>query len=220
MGALEAITSEIARAAIAAGRDPASVGLIAVSKRHPVGQITSFRAQGQVHFGENLGQELRDKSAQLDDATIKWHFIGRIQKNKARYVAPVAYRVHALEEVRHAEALAARATAELSCLMAVNIGREPQKSGVLPEQVLSRLAALDAVPGIRLRGLMCIPPFCDDPEDVGVFYEEMADLQARACAFGFPLTELSMGMSRDFAVAIRYGATWVRIGTALFGPRS
>lgn len=214
---LKAVRSELDAACRSAGRDPSEVQLIAVSKVHPVAAIREAQAAGQLHFGESYAQELRDKSAELTD--VCWHFIGRIQTNKAKYIAPVAHRIHALEQVRHAEALVSRAPGPLKALVAVNVGREDQKSGVHPDHVVERCKALAAVDGLEVVGLMCLPPIREDPEDVAPFFEELADLAARGRAAGLPLTELSMGMSHDFQVAVRYGATWVRVGTAIFGDR-
>ena len=200
-----------------AGRDPSEVQLIAVSKVHPVNAIQQVCRAGQVHFGESYAQELRDKARELPNLT--WHFVGRIQRNKAKYIAPVAHRVHALESVPQAEALAKRSPSPLSCLVSVNVGREPQKTGVLPETLPDRLDALARVDGIHLVGLMTLPPAVPRPEDAAPYFEELASLAKRAQDRGHPLHELSMGMSQDYAVAIRHGATWVRVGTAIFGPR-
>lgn len=192
--------------------------LIAVSKTFPLAAIVEARAAGQAHFGESYAQELRDKARELPDAT--WHFIGRIQTNKAKYIAPVAHRVHALETIDQAEALSKRAPGPLRCLVAVNVGGEESKGGVPPADALERCGALARVAHIEVVGLMCLPPWRDDPEDVAPFFEELADLAARGRARGMPLTELSMGMSHDYRVAIRHGATWVRVGTAIFGSRT
>ena len=214
---LTAVQQGIRAACEQAGREPESVRLIAVSKVHPTASIIEARACGQLDFGESFAQELRDKARQLPD--VHWHFIGRIQRNKCKYISPVATRVHALEQVAQAEALAARAAGPLKCLMAVNIGEEPQKSGVLPTEVVARAESLHAVDGIELVGLMCLPPQREDPEDVAPFFEHLAHLAGACRSHGLPVTELSMGMSHDYAVAIRHGATWVRVGTAVFGPR-
>lgn len=200
------------------GRPSDSVSLIAVSKRHPPPAIETAVAAGQLHFGENFAQELRDKSRGLPPA-LKWHFMGRIQRNKAKYIAPVSYRIHSLETIEQAEALANRTESPLGCLVAVNIGREEQKSGVLPSDLIARLRDLDRVPMISVHGLMCLPPHHEDPEDTAPYFEEMASLLEDAKADGFSLHELSMGMSHDYHVALRYGATWLRVGTAIFGQR-
>lgn len=215
---LHAVQGRVLRACEAAGRDPADVHLVAVSKVHPASAVAACAAAGQVDFGESYAQELRDKAAEIA-APVRWHFIGRLQSNKAKYVAPVAHRVHALEEVRHAEALVARAPDGVDALVAVNVGGEETKGGVAPSDVLDRVRALSAVDGLRVRGLMTLPPYREDPEDVAPFFAEVADLAARGRADGHALHELSMGMTHDFEVAIRHGATWIRVGTAIFGER-
>jgi hypothetical protein len=214
---LSSIRKRVDKAALAADRSPKSVQLVAVTKTHPLTFVQRAADVGQVHFGESYAQELRDKARDLP--SVQWHFIGRIQRNKAKYISPVAFRIHALESVPQAEALAARATDTLNCLVAVNIGREASKSGVLPNDLPKQLDALAAVPGIRLTGLMCIPPRVADSTETAPFFEEMASLAAEGVARGHQLDELSMGMSSDFEVAIRHGATWVRVGTAIFGIR-
>ncbi len=219
MGVLERLAqvrAGVADAARAAGRDPADVTLIAVSKTFPTAPMVEAHTLGQVHFGESRGQELRDKARELAHLDLRWHYIGRIQSNKAKYIAPNAFRVHALETQDQAHALAARAPAPLHCLLAVNIGREAQKSGVLPEQALDRCRELVTAGSVQLCGLMCLPPAGVDPAP---FYQELADLAQRGRADGLPLHELSMGMSGDYATAVAHGATWVRVGTAIFGAR-
>ena len=201
-----------------AGRDPDSVTLIGVSKTQPVEQVAAAFRLGQMHFGESYAQELRDKARGCEGPV--WHYIGRIQTNKARLIAPVAHRIHALETVRQAEALVSRASQPVHALMSVNIGREASKGGVLPEHALEQAKALSRVEGLKLCGLMALPPLFDDPEQASPFFEEVAQLARDAQRAGLSLRELSMGMSHDFHVAIRYGATWIRVGTALFGPRN
>ncbi|MEM6928652.1 MAG: YggS family pyridoxal phosphate-dependent enzyme [Myxococcota bacterium] len=215
---LASVEARVAAACRAAGRDRADVTLIAVSKVHAAERIAEAHASGQIDFGESYAQELRDKAAVLPD-TVRWHFIGRLQTNKAKYVAPVAHRVHALTEPRQAEALVRRADGTVHGLLAVNLGGETSKSGVPAEHALEVCAAMAAVPGFTLTGLMTLPPAVDDPEQAAPYFEQLAELAARGRDLGLPLDELSMGMSHDFEVAIRYGATHVRVGTAIFGPR-
>lgn len=214
---LARVRARIDAACLAAGRDPSEVSLVAVSKTFPIEALREARDAGQLDLGESYAQELRDKAAALDG--VRWHFIGRLQTNKAKYVAPVAYRIHALETVEQAEALAKRAPGPLKCLVSVHTGDEESKGGVPPAQVLERCRALAAVPGIEVVGLMTLPPYTEDPEGAAPHFAEVAALAARGRAEGLPLTELSMGMSHDFEVAIRHGATWVRVGTAIFGAR-
>ena len=201
-----------------AGRSIADVGLIAVSKTFPIEDIQTVAQLGQQDFGESYAQELARKADAHPGG--RWHFIGRIQTNKAKHIAAAAYRVHALETVRQAEALVRRAPATLHALLAVNIAHEASKSGVLPAQALKTIEAMSHISGLKICGLMTMPPYSEDPEDSAPFFEELADLAARGRERGLPLTELSMGMSHDAHVAIRHGATWVRIGTAIFGGRT
>jgi pyridoxal phosphate enzyme (YggS family) len=215
---LATIRTGISEECLRLNRSAEEVSLIAVSKRHPASSIQVAHNDGQLHFGENFAQELRDKSKELP-LIEHWHFIGRIQKNKAKYIAPSAYRVHSLESVEQANALASRAPRPLHCLVGVNIGREEQKSGVLPKDLLERVKALSQVNNIQLTGLMCLPPFHENPKDTAPYFEEMQSLLSELNHSGFNLNELSMGMSQDYRIALRYGATWLRIGTAIFGPR-
>ena len=212
------VQQRLADACKEAGRDPRDVGLIAVSKTFPIEDIHTIAQLGQQDFGESYAQELTQKSDAQPD--VRWHFIGRIQTNKAKRIAASAYRVHALETVRHAEVLVRHAPQPLHALLAVNIAHESSKSGVLPAHALERVEALSRVDGLHICGLMTMPPFTENPEDSAPFFEELADLAARGQQRGLPLTELSMGMSHDAHVAIRHGATWVRIGTAIFGGRA
>jgi pyridoxal phosphate enzyme (YggS family) len=209
----------MARACRDAGREPSEVELIAVGKTHGPDALRRAVAAGQQHLGENYAQELRDKATLMSG--VHWHYIGRIQTNKARYIAPYAHRIHALTERRHAEALAARrpGQAPLACMVSVHTGGEASKGGVAPADCLARCRELSQVPGIEIVGLMTLPPFYADPDRVGPHFEQVAELAELGRRQGLRLTELSMGMTHDFEVAIRYGATWLRIGTAIFGPR-
>lgn len=215
---LVGVQARLAQAAARAGRDPKDITLIGVSKTKPLEAVEAAVALGVQDLGENYAQELRDKAAAIGPTAVRWHFIGRIQRNKAKYIAPVAYRVHALETVPQAQALVARAPRGVDALVAVNVGREASKGGVLPEELMDRLEQLQRVEGLRVHGLMALPPYLSDPEAVAPYFEEMAALLAEAQR-RWAFTELSMGMSHDFEVAIRYGATHVRVGTALFGAR-
>lgn len=215
---LAAVHERITAACRACRRDPATVGLVAVSKTFPLAAIQELKQLGQAVFGENYAQELSIKAAQ--EPNLSWHFVGRLQTNKARSLAPWVERYHALETVAQAEALVARAPRPVVGLLAVNLAAEASKSGVSAAEALERAQAMAAVPGFRLAGLMTLPPPAEDPEASAPFFAELAELAARGRAAGLPLTELSMGMSHDLEVAIRHGATWVRVGTALFGERS
>ncbi len=206
----------------AAGRDPAEVQLIAVSKTQSVEAIEPVYDAGQRHFGENYVQELRDKGDSFVARTVNditWHFIGRIQSNKIKHIAAYASYVHAVEKLSHAQALAKHARGPIKIFVSVNIAKEESKGGVAPEDVLERCAEFDAIENLELCGLMCMPPRSTDPEHSAPYFEEMAALASAGRDRGMALTELSMGMSHDFQVAIRYGATWIRVGSAIFGAR-
>ncbi len=212
---LAVVRARIDAACAVAGRDPAEVTLVAVSKKHPAAAIREAYAAGQRDFGENYAQELRDKMRELDDLPdIRWHAIGHLQANKAKYVAGKAL-VHTLDRADLAQELVRRAGGTVACLVEVNVADEPQKSGVSPDDLPERLAELRAVAGLELRGLMCIPPDADDPEDTRRWFRRLRELRDTLLPDG----ALSMGMSHDYAVAIEEGATLVRVGTAIFGAR-
>ncbi|TNE90258.1 MAG: YggS family pyridoxal phosphate-dependent enzyme [Deltaproteobacteria bacterium] len=210
----QAILARIDAACLAAGRDREEVRLIAVSKTFPIEPIAELFEAGQLDFGESYAQELRDKAPQLPGA--HWHFIGRLQTNKAKYIAPHAYRVHAVGDERHVDALVAKADHPLDVLISVNLGEEAQKTGVGAESAMTLARNLADRDDVRLRGLMCIPPW-DEPAEP--YFAQLAELAARGRAEGLPLDELSMGMSADFETAIAHGATWIRVGSAIFGAR-
>ena len=211
---LASIRDRIARACERAERDPASVKLIAVSKTKPVELIRAALGAGQIDFGENYAQELRDKAVELGEGP-RWHFLGALQTNKVKYVAGRAALVHTVDRAPLAEEIAKRARAincAQSILLEVNLAAEPQKGGVTPAQLLSLLAAVRALPELSCQGLMCIPPAGQDPRACFAKLRRLRDEHAAG-------PELSMGMSDDFEVAIEEGATLVRVGTAIFGAR-
>ena len=198
---------------------PSHATLVAVSKTRPAEAVREALSAGQVHLGENYAQELRDKAEQLGQGPI-WHFIGSLQRNKVKYVVGRATLVHDVDSLALAEEIGKRSGDRVTgILVGVNMG-EAQKSGVAPAAVLDLCKAVVGLPGVALRGLMTIPPATDDPEDAAPYFAELAELAARGRAAGLPLHELSMGMSHDWRVAVRHGATWVRVGTAIFGERA
>jgi pyridoxal phosphate enzyme (YggS family) len=217
-----AVTARVAAACERARRDPQHVTLIAVSKGHAVDAIEAVMACGQRVLGENYAQELADKQAELASVPVRWHFIGRLQSTKGKLVAGKVELVHAIDKVETAEAIGKRMRAgEVQPIaLAINLGGEDTKGGV-PEATAAVLArALVAVPGVRLDGLMTLPPPADDPEAMRPVFTRLRELRDRlADQLSHPLPVLSMGMSDDFEVAIACGATHVRIGTAIFGPR-
>lgn len=199
-------------------RLPAGVTLVAVSKTRPASDVSAAILAGHLHFGENYAQELRDKFDRCPGA--RWHFVGALQRNKVKYVVGRAELVHDVDSLALAEEIGKRSLPrETGVLVGVNLG-EAQKSGVPAPAALDLCAQVSKVPGVRLRGLMCIPPPAEDPGRSAPYFEELADLAARGRAAGLPLHELSMGMSHDWPVAVRHGATFIRVGTAIFGARS
>jgi PLP dependent protein len=213
----------IATAAARAGRDPSDVRLVAVSKTPPPEAVRAAYAAGQRDFGENYAQELKDKATALADlGDLRWHFIGHLQRNKARMVVPHAAVVETVDSLRLAEELAHQARRlgrTLGCLVQVNVGGEEQKSGCAPEEAAEIASAVEDLEGLVLAGLMTIPPFDLDPEETRPHFHALAALRERlGGAARFP--HLSMGMSQDFEAAVEEGATLVRVGTAVFGSRA
>jgi len=216
------VTARVAAACERAGRAAGEVTIVAVSKTHPAAAIREARAAGAIDFGENYAQELAAKAAELADApALRWHFIGRLQRNKARLVAGRVALVHAVDSVELATELARRAGSIQPILLAVNLGGEASKGGVAAEAAPALAAALAGVAGTSLDGLMTMPPPADDPEASRPHFVALRALRDRlAGQLGRALPVLSMGMSHDFEVAIACGATHIRIGTAIFGSRA
>ena len=227
-GRLFEVRERVAQACRANGRRPEDVLLVAVSKFHPASDIAAVAAAGQKDFGENYVQEALEKRAELANdpaaANLRWHMIGHVQTRKAALVAGAFVLIHTLDSVKLADALERRlaVTGALQpVLMEINIGAEPQKAGVMPEEAEALGAhVLAACPHLELRGLMCLPPVFDAGEAARPYFARLRrlgeDLRSR---LGIAMPELSMGMSGDFAAAVAEGATIVRIGTDIFGPR-
>lgn len=216
-GRLAAVSRRVAAAAERAGRDPAAVTLVAVSKGHTVSSITAAYEAGHRDFGENRAQELADKAPLLPD-DIRWHFIGGLQSRKARIVKPHTHLLHSLDRPKLVRAWAADGSCP-PALIQVNLAREPQKSGADPDDVGALLVSA-AEAGVEVCGLMIIPPAPSSPEDSRGWFVRLSRL-AHALRTEHPaLVELSMGMTDDFEVAVEEGATLIRVGRAIFGPRS
>lgn len=218
-----AVTAQVAAACERAGRPAGDVAIVAVSKTHPAAAVREAAAAGAVDFGENYAQELVAKAAEIagDVPAVRWHFIGRLQRNKARLVAGRVALIHAVDSVELAAEIGRRAGGAVQpILLAVNLAGEATKGGITAEAAPSVAAALAGVAGISFDGLMTMPPPADDPEASRPHFLALRALRDRlADQLGRPLPALSMGMSHDFAVAIACGATHVRIGTAIFGSR-
>jgi pyridoxal phosphate enzyme (YggS family) len=220
---LHDVQTRIARAAAEAGRDVATVRLLAVSKTFGAAAVRDLAACGQREFGENYVQEALDKQAQLRDLPLLWHFIGPIQSNKTRSIAENFSWVHSVDRLKIAERLSAQRPAGLPPLQVcieVNVSGEASKGGVATAGLPALADAVAALPGMQLRGLMAIPaPATDVAAQRAAFRQVRAAFEALV-ARGHPLDTLSMGMSADLEAAILEGATIVRIGTALFGERN
>jgi len=222
--ALQSVLARIAQAAARAGRDPASVRLLAVSKQQPESMVRAAAAAGQREFGENYVQEGADKVDALADVPgLVWHFIGQLQANKTREVAARFDWVHTVDRERIAARLSAQRphhAPPLQVLLQVRLADEAGKGGVTPTEVPALATAVAALPRLQLRGLMCIPPPAADLEAQRAPFRRLRELLEALNSAGHRLDTLSMGMSDDLEAAVLEGATIVRVGTAIFGRRA
>ena len=218
------IHSRINKACQKVGRNPEDVKLIAVSKVKPAEQVEEAFHAGQKQFGESYVQEFRDKEP-LVETPVEWHFIGWLQSNKAKYLRGKVVMIHSVDRLSLAAELDrqwGKIDGSVEILLQVNVGDEASKSGCPPEDLESLVRSVAPLPNLRIKGLMCLPPHSDDPEKVRPFFKQLRELSeqiARLKLPGVEMTELSMGMSGDFEVAVEEGATMVRVGTAIFGAR-
>ena len=213
------VRERIREAAQASQRDPGAVGLLAVSKTKPAQAIREAHVAGQIDFGENYLQEALNKQTELADLALIWHFIGPIQSNKTKAIAEHFHWVHSVDRLKIAQRLSEQRPAHLPPLnvcLQVNVSGEVSKSGCTPEELAELAQAVTQLPRLRLRGLMTIPEPSDDPQTQR---EPLARLRQLRDTLNPGLDTLSMGMSQDLEAAVAEGATWVRIGTALFGAR-
>lgn len=216
---ISTLESRIRTAALAAQRAPESIGLLAVSKTKPAQAIREAFAAGLRNFGENYLQEALGKQADLADLPLCWHFIGPIQSNKTRAIAENFAWVHSVDRLKIAQRLSEQRPEGLEPLnicIQINISGEASKSGCTPQDLPALVAAISALPRLKLRGLMAIP---EPTDDAGAQHAAFAAVRTLQESLDLPLDTLSMGMSHDLEAAIAEGATWVRIGTALFGAR-
>lgn len=214
------VATRIREAAQAVGRDPGTVGLMAVSKTQPAAAIREAHEAGLLDFGENYLQEALEKQAELADLPLVWHFIGPIQSNKTKPIAEHFDWVHSVDRLKIAQRLSNQRPTELPPLnvcLQINVSGESSKSGCAPADAAELARAIAGLPNLRLRGLMAIPEPTDDPVEQHAAFARVRQLQQQIDA---ELDCLSMGMSQDLEAAIAEGATWVRIGTALFGARA
>ena len=227
MGAIEqnlrTVQARIDDAAARAGRDPAQIKLIAVTKTVAIERIREAISSGISAFGENYVQEARQKIEEIGRTGLQWHFIGHLQRNKAHYAVRLFDLIHAVDSIKLARELDKRAAAEgktMNCLIEVNLSEEASKFGTTEETARELAHEMHGLEHISLRGLMTMPPYFDDPESSRPYFIALRKLQEKIAQDGIPLPELSMGMSTDFEVAIEEGATMVRVGRAIFGERS
>jgi pyridoxal phosphate enzyme (YggS family) len=225
VGNLAAIRERIAAAAAAAGREPGDVKLLAVSKTFDASHVRAAYAAGQRDFGENKVQDALQKMAETADLEIRWHLIGHLQSNKVKKAAPAFAAIHAIDSidlVRRVDAAAAGAGAAPDLFIQVDLAGEATKFGAAEADVAEIARAGLECRTARLRGLMLLPPWFDDPERARPYFRRLRELRDRLVEDGIDasrLRDLSMGMSHDFEVAIQEGATLVRVGTAIFGKR-
>lgn len=223
-GNLAQIQQRIANACKGCGRDPGSVSLVAVSKTRTLDEIEQAVLAGQQVFGENYVQELTAKAPQMAKS-VKWHFIGHLQSNKVRQIAGLTSLIHSVDRLSLAKELSRQwMLADKTCnlLIQVNIAEEASKSGTTAAEAMKLVQEVSLMPGLQIKGLMTMPPFFDNPEQVRPFFRALRllsdEIRAKAIQ-GVQMEHLSMGMSGDFEVAIEEGATLVRVGTAIFGER-
>ena len=221
---LARINERIRAAAEKAGRNPASVRLVAVSKTRPSADIVSAFQSGQIFFGENYIQELVPKLAEIQEA-VQWHVIGHLQSNKVKYIAGQVEMIHSVDRISLAQEIDrqwGKLGKTCDVLIQVNISGEVTKSGTTEEGAIQLVRECALLRNIRIKGLMTMPPFFDDPEAAQPYFAELRRLAEVIAALQIAevdMTELSMGMSGDFEAAIMEGATLVRIGSAIFGER-
>jgi pyridoxal phosphate enzyme (YggS family) len=220
-GDLAEVRARVARAAARTGRSDEDVRIVAVSKTWPAEVVAEALDAGATDLGENRAQELKAKAAVLS-GRARWHFVGHLQTNKVRHVVGVAVLVHSVDRIGVAEAIARRASAlgiSQDVLVEVNVSGEATKQGVEPARAAALVEQVAALEGVRVLGLMTMPPWPEHPEDARPYYRDLAALREDVTRRVPEARELSMGMTRDFEVAIEEGATLVRIGEAIFGAR-
>ena len=217
---LVSVHQAIARSAERVGRDPQEVIVVAVTKTFPVERIREAMTLGLRRFGENRVQEALPKIDEIGPADVDWHLIGHLQTNKIKFIDGRFQMVQSVDSVGLAEALDRRLRSPLDVLIEINVAEEPQKTGALPADLAGIAAAVNAAPRLRLQGLMTVAPMVADREQVRPIFRRLRALRDETSRqLGVPLPVLSMGMTDDYAIAVEEGATMLRLGRALFGPR-
>ena len=222
---LKEVEEKIQKACLRSGRDPKEVTLIAVSKTNPVSMIEEVYTEGIRDFGENKPQELKEKY-DLMPKDINWHMIGHLQRNKIKYVVDRACMIHSIDSIRLAQAVeeeAAKREKVIPVLLEINIAREESKFGFLEEEVYDALEIISKLPHLRIEGLMTIAPFVENAEENRVHFKNLRKLSVdikQKNIDNVNMCNLSMGMTGDYEIAIEEGATFVRVGTGIFGERN
>lgn len=225
---LREVTQRVEAACRRSGRDPGSVLILAATKTRTPEELLAALEAGLTHFGENYVQELLAKREAIDKAgytNVSWHMIGHLQRNKVKYLVPGVALIHSLDSVALAEEIEKRATragVRQPVLLEVNLAAEATKSGISPQELPALAERVLELPHLDLQGLMAMPPYSEDPEDSRPHFQALRALAESLRSAGVPaenLRHLSMGMSGDYEVAIEEGATIIRLGTVLFGPR-
>ncbi len=222
-GNLIAVLDRVKAAARKAGREPTEITLVAITKNVELKKVKEAISGGARVFGENYVQEAEDKIKKIKDASVKWHFTGHLQKNKAKFVVELFDVIETIDSVELAAEVNKRAKKPIECLIEINIAREKTKTGVGPDHALKLAKAISGMENLRLIGLMCIPPASEDVEGTRPYFVALRRLAERINKEqipGFAMRELSMGMSGDFEAAVEEGATFIRVGTAIFGHRA
>ncbi|MEK6791313.1 MAG: YggS family pyridoxal phosphate-dependent enzyme [Deltaproteobacteria bacterium] len=222
-GNLIAVLDRVKAAARKAGREPTEITLVAITKNVELKKVKEAISGGARVFGENYVQEAEDKIKKIKDASVKWHFTGHLQKNKAKFVVELFDVIETIDSVELAAEVNKRAKKPIECLIEINIAREKTKTGVGPDHALKLAKAISGMENLRLIGLMCIPPASEDVEGTRPYFVALRRLAERINKEQIPgvaMRELSMGMSGDFEAAVEEGATFIRVGTAIFGHRA
>lgn len=219
------VQENIVNACKRANRDVSEVKLIAVSKTKPVSDIEEAYATGAKDFGENKVQELDEKYPVLPE-DIKWHLIGHLQRNKVKYIVDKVYLIHSVDSARLAEQIsleAGKKNVSVNILVQVNVANEETKFGLREDETINIVKEISKLPNIKIKGLMTIAPYTDNPESNRKYFRELKQLSLKIDSLNIPgveMKELSMGMTGDYEVAVEEGATLVRVGTGIFGNRN
>jgi pyridoxal phosphate enzyme (YggS family) len=220
---LERVCEQIARAAAKSGRSADDVELVAITKTHPAEKVREAIEAGQTLFGESRVQEARAKIPELP-SSIRWHFVGHLQKNKIRHALPLFELIHSVDSLALAQDVDRIAQEEglhPRVLLEVNVAGEGSKFGFAPDNLRAQMEALLASPRLSILGLMTIPPLAEEAEESRKYFVQLRELRdALQTEFRVDLAQLSMGMTQDFPIAVEEGATFVRVGTAIFGERT